>query len=114
MKHFRPHKLKIIVSIDGNDEDHETAPGYSEQDAYRDILSGDIEDVEQILRITADGCEDITAQVANLVAGAIEFGYADDFCDSTKAFAERFGGYVPPRNSDDFFDRADWAHDRAN
>ena len=114
MKHFRPQTLKIIVSIDGNDEEHETPRGFTEQDAYRDILAGDIEDVEQILRVTPTGCEDITAAIAGLVAGAIEFGYADDYSDSTKAFAERFGGYTPPRNSDDFFDRADWAYDRAN
>ena len=48
--------IKVIVSIDGEDHEWETPSDYTERNAYDDILGGEVEDVEQILRVTPTGC----------------------------------------------------------
>ena len=72
----------------------ETERGYSEVQALKDILAGEYEDIQQVLLMTATGCEDITVHMAERVMRAIERG-PDEPNEHASRFAEDFAGYDP-------------------
>jgi hypothetical protein len=91
-KTLKPTAL-IICAYDGEDYFNETAPGYSEDQAYLDIRQGQAWEPQQVLLITATGCEDITTRIAERIASDLEDGVM--VAKSAAAFAEQHGGYVP-------------------
>ena len=78
MKHVKapaiPATVVLVVSYGGEDYFSETKRGYSEDEAFSDILQGQIEDVQQVLKITADTCEDISAFIAARIIRRIDAG----------------------------------------
>jgi hypothetical protein len=92
-KAILPPTVVIVSAYAGDDYFNETASGRSEQEAYWEILGGQIENVEQVLLISGDSVDDITARIAEKIAGHIEDGIP--VATSAADFAERFGGYVP-------------------
>ena len=99
----------IVVSIDGNDYFRETPRGYSEDQAFADILAGQIEDVQQVLLSTG---EDITARMANRICRAIEWDAEPN--ESASRFAEDFSAYERPRPALTWLDKIDAEHARFN
>lgn len=73
----------------------ETKIGATERAAYALIRNGDIENVAQVLLITADAKpEDLTALIAEQIAADIENG--ECVGEYATNFAIDFGGYVRP------------------
>ena len=108
-----PHTVLIVWNCGGVDLFAETERGYSEAQALADILAGEYEDIQQVLLMTRAGCEDITSRMAERVMRAIEWEPEPN--EHASRFAEDFAGYEPPRPlDDDFWERVDYAHDRAN
>ena len=109
MKHVKapaiPATVVLVVSYGGEEYFSETKRGYSEDEAFSDILNGQVEDVQQALLIGPAGCEDITARLAERIAARIE-GDAN-IALSAVDFATEHGGYEPPRQPKTYFDLID-------
>ena len=109
MKHVKapaiPATVVIVSQYGGEDYYNETKRGYSEDAAFYDILQGQVEDVQQVLKITVDTCEDISAFIAARIIRRIDAG--DNVALSAVDFATEHGGYEPPRQPKTYFDLID-------